>query len=76
MVGISVVWKDYELVVEKAVCSVVRWDNLMVNLIAEKLVALMAPGFVDEKVERSIVQLDMQAKMKIDCEDRLSGQIS
>ena len=38
MVGMSAVWKDYRLVVEKAVCSVVRWDNLMVDLMAEKLV--------------------------------------
>jgi hypothetical protein len=32
------VLKDCGLVVEKAVCSVVRWDNLMVDLMAEKLV--------------------------------------
>jgi len=38
MVGMSAVWKDYRLVVEKAVCSVVRWDNLMVDLMAVKLV--------------------------------------
>jgi hypothetical protein len=47
MVGMSVVWKDYGLVVKKAVCSVVRWDNLMVDLMAEKLVALMASDLVD-----------------------------
>ena len=35
MVGMSVVWKNFGVVVEKAVCSVVRWDNLMVDLMAE-----------------------------------------
>ena len=34
MVGMSVVWKNFGVVVEKAVCSVVRWDNLMVDLMA------------------------------------------
>ena len=35
MVGMSVVWKNFGVVVEKAVCSVVCWDNLMVDLMAE-----------------------------------------
>ena len=38
MVGMWAVWKDYRLVVENAVFSVVRWDNLVVDLTAVKLV--------------------------------------
>jgi len=38
MVGMWAVWKDCGLVVEKAVCWVVHWDSLMVDLMAEKLV--------------------------------------